>query len=97
MPWNIQFQSCQSLFLYNASLFLSKAIESVLAQTFTDFELLIVDDGSTDNTASIANHYCQYDSRVDFFPSKQGSAARNVGVHMTQGKLVACRRSLVAR
>jgi len=88
MPWNIQFQSCQSLFLHTTSLFLSKAIESVLAQTFTDFELLIVDDGSTDNTASIANHYCQYD-RLFSQANKGVSAARSVGVHMTQGKLVA--------
>jgi len=55
---------------YNASLFLSKAIESVLAQTFTDFELLIVDDGSRQLLVlliTIASTTVGY----DFFPSKQ--------------------------
>jgi len=76
---------------YNASLFISQAIESVLAQTFTDFELLIVDDGSTDSTTSIAKRYCQQDSRIRLFSqaNKGVSAARNVGIQMTQGKLIA--------
>jgi glycosyltransferase involved in cell wall biosynthesis len=49
---------------YNAAQYLSETIESVLAQTFNDFELLVIDDGSTDNTAVIAHQYSQQDSRV---------------------------------
>ena len=42
---------------YNASDFLSEAVESVLNQTYTDFEFLIINDGSTDNTAEILNEF----------------------------------------
>ncbi|HME58806.1 MAG TPA: glycosyltransferase [Terracidiphilus sp.] len=49
---------------YNASQFISQAIESVLAQTWSDFELIIIDDGSTDNTREIAEKYAARDARV---------------------------------
>lgn len=76
---------------YNASLFLPEAIESVLSQTFTNFELLVVDDGSTDNTASIVKQYSQKDSRVKLFSqTNQGvSFSRNLGVELAQSKYVA--------
>jgi glycosyltransferase involved in cell wall biosynthesis len=48
---------------YNAAKFISQTIESVLAQTFTDFELLILDDGSTDHTLEIAKDYKLSDRR----------------------------------
>lgn len=51
---------------YNYARFLPEAIESVLAQEFGDFELLIVDDCSTDNTAQVARKYCEMDSRARF-------------------------------
>ena len=76
---------------YNASLFVSETIESVLAQTFEDWELLIIDDGSTDNTAEIAEHYCKKDSRIRLLKQvNQGvSAARNAAVELTQGQFIA--------
>lgn len=76
---------------YNASQYLSDTIKSVLAQTFTDFELLIIDDGSIDNTAEIANHYCQLDNRVNLISqSNQGvSSARNQGIKLANGKYIA--------
>lgn len=49
---------------YNASQFISQAIESVLAQTCRDFELIVIDDGSTDNTLEIAEKYAAQDARV---------------------------------
>jgi glycosyltransferase involved in cell wall biosynthesis len=49
---------------YNASEFISEAIESVLHQTITDFELLICDDGSTDDTSSIIKYYSKKDKRI---------------------------------
>jgi glycosyltransferase involved in cell wall biosynthesis len=52
------------LTVYNRDRHLSAAIESVLNQTYPNFELLIWDDGSTDRTASIAQHYAQHDRRI---------------------------------
>lgn len=76
---------------YNAASFLSETIESVLSQTFADWNLLIVDDGSTDDTIKIANRYCQQDSRIKLFTqANQGvSVARNNGIQMTQGEFIA--------
>ena len=50
--------------VYNGERFLAEAIESVLAQTFTDFEFLALDDGSTDGTRAILSHYAARDSRL---------------------------------
>ena len=49
---------------YNAEKYLALAIESVLQQTYTNWELLLLDDGSTDNSLSIAQSYAQKDSRI---------------------------------
>jgi hypothetical protein len=49
---------------YNAAEFLSESIDSILKQTFTDFEFLIIDDGSTDDTLGILKHYAAKDNRV---------------------------------
>ncbi|MBV6626464.1 MAG: glycosyltransferase [Rivularia sp. (in: Bacteria)] len=56
--------------VYNRSNYLSAAIESVLKQTLTDFELIIWDDGSTDNSVDIANHYAQQDKRIKVIAAK---------------------------
>ncbi|MGQ4649262.1 glycosyltransferase [Lyngbya aestuarii] len=76
---------------YNAAQFLAEAIESVISQTFTDWELLVIDDGSTDSTASLVQRYSQQDYRVRLFSQvNQGvSYTRNLGVEMTQGKFIA--------
>lgn len=76
---------------YNASQYLAETIESVLAQTFTDFELLIIDDGSTDNTADIISMYSHKDNRVKLFSQQnQGvSIARNTGIEKAKGKYIA--------
>jgi hypothetical protein len=50
--------------VYNGERFLAEAIESILAQTFGDFEFLILDDGSKDNTPAIVRHYAGIDSRI---------------------------------
>jgi len=59
---------------YNREAFIADAIESVLAQTFTDFELIVVDDGSKDRTLEIANHFASCDRRVRVFVNE-----RNLG------------------
>ena len=55
--------------IYNGEKYLTEAIESILAQTFTDFELLIVDDASEDNSAQIIGSCEERDSRYPFLPA----------------------------
>ncbi len=71
--------------------FIKEAIESIIGQTFTDWELIIVDDGSDDETAAnIANEYKQKDSRVRFIRRENGglSAARNTGLENANGEFI---------
>ncbi|OJF68804.1 hypothetical protein BK026_08380 [Alteromonas sp. V450] len=75
---------------YNRAATIGRAIESVLNQTYPDFELLIVDDGSTDNTEIVVAQYLK-DPRVKYYKRKnQGaSAARNFGISVGTGDYVA--------
>ena len=78
--------------VYNGEKYLAEAIDSILVQTFTDFELLIVDDGSQDNSAEIIRSYVKRDSRIRFFQQEQneGSAnARNRGIANAKGEFIA--------
>lgn len=76
---------------YNAAQYLPEAIESVLSQTFADFEAFIIDDGSTDNTAEVARLYVERDSRFKYFSqANQGvSASRNQGIKLAKAELIA--------
>lgn len=73
---------------YNRAAFLPKAIESVLAQTYNDWELIIVDDGSTDNTKDVVAKYS--DSRIQYIyqDNAERSAARNNGIARANGDYV---------
>jgi glycosyltransferase involved in cell wall biosynthesis len=73
---------------YNAARFLAQAIESVLSQTFRSFEILVIDDGSTDDTAKIIT---SYGDRIRYcHQENRGTAsARNLGITMAQGVFVA--------
>lgn len=76
---------------YNSVRFIREAIESILNQTYQDFELIIVDDGSTDETLPIAASYAERDSRVRVIRANHGgqSRARNTGIQHAQGDWVA--------
>lgn len=76
---------------YNSSQYLRESIESVLAQTFKNFELLVIDDGSIDNTPEIVHSYIQQDSRVKLISqTNQGvSATRNRGVNLSKSEYIA--------
>jgi len=75
---------------HNAARFLGETIESVLAQSFPAFELIVIDDGSTDGTADVIDHYRRLDGRLtcDSGPNRGVSAARNRGTELASGKYV---------
>lgn len=75
---------------YNVEQYVQRAIESVQRQTMTDFELLVVDDGSTDRTGDIIRGLTRHDQRiVDFHPQNGGApAARNLALDHAHGKYV---------
>lgn len=75
---------------YNAEQSLERCANSVLSQSFTDFELIVVDDGSTDATASVANAVAAKDNRVRVVHKANGgvSSARNVGLDAASGTYV---------
>ncbi len=74
---------------YNAGKYLAETVQSVLAQTYTDFEIIICDDGSTDNTAALAKSFS--DSRIKYTYQKNSgvSVARNNGAESSTGKYLA--------
>ena len=76
---------------YNRANYVSRAIESVLRQTYPDWELVIVDDGSTDETPKVVSRYLTNDGKVRYIKqANQGlSAARNKGIAETHGKYLA--------
>jgi glycosyltransferase involved in cell wall biosynthesis len=76
---------------YNVEQYIAAAIESVLAQTFCDFELLVVDDGATDGTAAIAESFVRRDSRVRLLQKTNGglSSARNAALRRSTAPAIA--------
>lgn len=83
------------LIFLNGEEFLREAIESVIAQTYTDWELLLVDDGSTDGSEAIARSYVEADPSRFFYLTHAGrvnrgmSASRNLGIARARGEFVA--------
>ncbi len=78
--------------VYNSQDFLPEAIESILSQTFRDFEFIIMDDCSTDNSLAIALDYQKHDARIRIHHHEQNIGivgARNTGLELAQGKYVA--------
>ena len=76
--------------VYNVEQYLGKCIESVLGQTYSDFELILVDDGSTDSSGKICDSYQEKDNRIHVIHKKNAgvSAARNVGIEQARGEYI---------
>ena len=74
--------------VYNAEKYLHRCIESILAQTFKDFELLLIDDGSKDSSGYICDEYAEKDERVRVLHKVNGgvSSARNLGLNNARGE-----------
>ena len=76
--------------VYNTEEYLSQCIDSILAQTFVDFELLLIDDGSTDSSGMICDKYADKDTRVIVYHKQNEgvSAARNLGIDNSKGEWI---------
>ncbi len=76
--------------IYNASLFLEETIESVIAQTYTNWELLLIDDGSTDKSSTICKSYAQKDQRIRYYFKVNGgqASARNYGISKSKSDYI---------
>lgn len=74
--------------VYNAEKFLNRCIDSILGQTYKDFELILVDDGSQDHSSDILNKYAKMDHRVNLISqnNKGVSGARNTGLQAAKGE-----------
>ena len=76
--------------VYNVEKYLSECVDSILCQTFTDFELILVDDGSKDESGKICDQYAEKDSRIKVIHKENGgqSSARNCGVAQSSGEYI---------
>ena len=76
--------------VYNVEQYLCRCIDSILAQSFPDFELLLIDDGSKDHSGEICDEYAQKDERVRVFHKENGgvSSARNLGLDNAKGEWI---------
>lgn len=77
--------------VYNSEKYLRQCVESVLAQTFTDWELLLIDDGSTDSSGKICDVFARRSAKIKVFhtPNRGVSAARNKGIDNARGQQIA--------
>jgi len=76
---------------YNAALTIGQSIESVLQQTYQNWELVIINDASADDTKKIASEYACKDKRIRVFSNEKNrgvAATRNIGIHHAQGNLL---------
>ena len=77
--------------VYKVEPYLHECVDSILAQTFTDFELILVDDGSSDNCGKICDEYAAKDSRIRVIHQENRgvSAARNAALDAAKGEFIA--------
>ena len=76
---------------YNGSDYIAETIESVMAQSYSNWEMIVVDDGSKDSTASIVQNYVEKDARIKLIRQKNkgSAAARNNGIKSAKGRYIA--------
>ncbi len=76
--------------IYNAEKYLNKCLESIIGQTYKNLEIILVDDGSSDNSPTICDAWAQIDSRIRVIHKKNGgvSSARNAGIDLAQGDYI---------
>ncbi len=74
--------------VYNTKEYLEDCVNSVLEQTWTKIEVILIDDGSKDGSKELCEELCRRDNRIRLFPQehKGGSAARNAGIEAAEGE-----------
>lgn len=86
---NVSVEISVIMAVFNAERYLAEAIESVLSQTFVNFELIMVDDGSTDNSRDILNRFNDERIEIIWQPNSGPASARNNGIKRAKGKYIA--------
>ncbi|MCL2028053.1 MAG: glycosyltransferase [Bacteroidales bacterium] len=78
---------------YNAGLYIAEAIDSVVTQTYADWELIVVDDGSTDNSVEIIRSYGEKDQRIHYYQTEAPTGSpvipRNIAIEKAKGRFIA--------
>lgn len=76
--------------IYNVEKYLSKCIESIINQTLSNIEIILINDGSTDSSGVIADNYAKNDSRIKVIHKKNGGqgSARNIGIELASGEYI---------
>lgn len=76
--------------VYNTEKYLDRCVQSILSQTYTDYEVLLIDDGSTDSSGAICDKYAAQDSRMRVFHKPNGGvgSARNLGLDNAKGEWI---------
>lgn len=76
--------------IYNAEKYLNKCIDSLINQTYTNLEIILINDGSTDSSGKIADRYAKKDNRIKVFHQSNAgvSAARNYGIQVSSGEYI---------
>ena len=78
--------------LYNSEKYIESTLKSILNQTYKNFELIIIDDGSKDSGSDIIKEYLKSDSRIKYYRNKKNSGvsySRNRGIELSEGKWIA--------
>ena len=76
--------------IYNTERYLKRCLESVISQTYSNLEIILVDDGSTDNSGIICDNYAKKDTRIRVIHQRNSgvSIARNVAIDISQGEYI---------
>ena len=76
--------------IYNVEKYLRQCLESISEQTYKNFECLLINDGSPDNSAEICREYVEKDARFRYFEKENGglASARNLGIKYSKGKYI---------
>lgn len=76
--------------VYNVEKYLARCLDSIIAQTYKNLQIIVVDDGSTDNSGKLCDEYAKKDKRIEVYHKKNGgvSSARNIGIKNAKGEAV---------